>query len=53
MRRFHEAKFNNTAEVLVWGSGKPMGEFLHVDDMAAASIFVINASKDVYENCTQ
>jgi GDP-L-fucose synthase len=52
MRRFHEAKLNNTPEVIVWGSGKPMREFLHVDDMAAASIFVMNASKDVYESCT-
>jgi len=53
MRRFHEAKLNNTPEVLVWGSGKPMREFLHVDDMAAASIYVMNASKEVYESCTQ
>jgi GDP-L-fucose synthase len=53
MRRFHEAKLNSTPEVIVWGSGKPMREFLHVDDMAAASIFVMNASKDVYESCTQ
>ena len=52
MRRFHEAKLNNTAEVLVWGSGKPMREFLHVDDMAAASIYVMNASKEVYDSCT-
>lgn len=53
MRRFHEAKLNNTPEVVVWGSGKPMREFLHVDDMAAASIFVMNASKEVYESCTK
>ena len=53
MRRFHEAKLNNVPEVVVWGSGKPMREFLHVDDMAAASIFVMNASKEVYENCTE
>ena len=53
MRRFHEAKLNNTPEVLVWGSGKPMREFLHVDDMAAASIYVMNASKEVYQSCTQ
>ena len=53
MRRFHEAKLNNIPEVVVWGSGKPMREFLHVDDMAAASIFVMNASKEVYENCTE
>ena len=53
MRRFHEAKLNSTPEVVVWGSGKPMREFLHVDDMAAASIFVMNASKEVYESCTE
>jgi GDP-L-fucose synthase len=53
MRRFHEAKLNSTPQVVVWGSGKPMCEFLHVDDMAAASIFVMNASKEVYESCTQ
>ncbi len=53
MRRFHEATLNNTPDVVVWGSGKPMREFLHVDDMAAASIYVMNASKDVYESCTQ
>lgn len=52
MRRFHEAKLNSDKEVVVWGSGKPMREFLHVDDMAAASIFVMNASDEVYKNCT-
>lgn len=53
MRRFHEAKLNNTPEVSVWGSGKPMREFLHVDDMAAASIFVANVSQETYESCTE
>ena len=53
MRRFHEAKLNCDKEVVVWGSGKPMREFLHVDDMAAASIFVMNASDEVYKNCTE
>lgn len=53
MRRFHEAKLNNDAEVSVWGSGKPMREFLHVDDMAAASIFVMNVNDKVYQNCTE
>lgn len=53
MRRFHEAKLNCDKEVVVWGSGKPMREFLHVDDMAAASIFVMNASEVVYKNCTE
>ena len=52
MRRFHEAKQANGSEVVVWGSGKPMREFLHVDDMAAASIFVMNANQEIYNSCT-
>lgn len=42
IRRFHEAKENNIDEVVVWGSGEPMREFLYVDDMAEASLFVHN-----------
>ncbi|WP_221800284.1 GDP-L-fucose synthase [Oceanobacter mangrovi] len=53
MRRFHEAKLAETPEVAVWGSGKPMREFLHVDDMAAASIFVMNVAQDIYDSCTE
>jgi GDP-L-fucose synthase len=53
MRRFHEAKLNDLTEVVVWGTGKPMREFLHVDDMAAASIFVGNVSDDIYQSCTE
>ncbi|WP_415895047.1 GDP-L-fucose synthase [Neptuniibacter sp. PT34_22] len=53
MRRFHEAKIASAKEVVVWGSGKPMREFLHVDDMAAASLFVMNADKAVYDDCTE
>jgi GDP-L-fucose synthase len=53
MRRFHEAKLDDTHEVVVWGTGKPMREFLHVDDMAAASIFVANVSDDIYQSCTE
>lgn len=49
MRRFHEAKLAGDEEVVVWGSGKPMREFLHVDDMAAASVHVMNLSKEIYE----
>ncbi|HIL03001.1 MAG TPA: GDP-L-fucose synthase, partial [Candidatus Thioglobus autotrophicus] len=41
MRRFHEAKMNNDTEVVVWGTGNAMREFLYVDDMAAASLFVL------------
>jgi len=53
MRRFHEAKSTNAAEVSVWGSGKPMREFLYVDDMAAASIYVMNLDDAVYQENTQ
>ena len=53
MRRFHEAAKSNTAEVVVWGTGKPMREFLHVDDMAEASIFVMNLDKETYDANTQ
>lgn len=42
MRRFHEAKINGAKNVEVWGTGKPMREFLYVNDMAAASIHVMN-----------
>lgn len=48
LRRFHEAKVNGDAQVVAWGSGKPMREFLHVDDMAAASIHVMNLNQSVY-----
>ncbi|HRD56465.1 MAG TPA: GDP-L-fucose synthase [Ferruginibacter sp.] len=42
IRKFHEAKQNNAATVSIWGSGKPMREFLHVDDMADACVFLMN-----------
>jgi GDP-L-fucose synthase len=48
LRRFHEAKLNNASEVIAWGSGKPMREFLHVDDMAAASVHVMELDKSIY-----
>lgn len=41
LRRFHEARLQDAPEVVIWGSGKPMREFLYVDDMAAASVFVM------------
>ncbi|NCG10923.1 MAG: NAD-dependent epimerase/dehydratase family protein [Alphaproteobacteria bacterium] len=50
--RFHEAKINGDNEVVVWGSGTPKREFLHVDDMAAASVFVMELSKEEYQNQT-
>lgn len=53
LRRFHQAKLDGLAEVIAWGSGKPMREFLHVNDMAAASIYVMNLSDDVYKANTQ
>jgi GDP-L-fucose synthase len=49
MRRFHEAKINNNAEVVVWGTGKVMREFLYVDDMAAASLFVLELDEETYQ----
>jgi len=53
MRRFHEAKLNNDAEVIVWGSGTPMREFLCVDDMAEASLFVLELDKETYQANTK
>lgn len=53
MRRFHEAARNELEEVVIWGSGKPMREFLHVDDMAQASVFVMDLPKEVYLANTQ
>lgn len=53
IRRFHEAKVNNLPEVTAWGTGLPMREFLYVDDMAQASIFVMNLDKETYEQHTQ
>jgi GDP-L-fucose synthase len=48
IHRFHEAAQDGVAEVVIWGSGKPMREFLHVDDMAEASLFVLDLPRDVY-----
>ena len=53
MRRFHEAKQNGDSEVKVWGSGRPMREFLHVDDMAAACLFVLGLDLKTYKDNTQ
>lgn len=53
LRRFHEAREQNTPDVVVWGSGTPMREFLHVDDMAAASIHVIELAQEVLQEYTQ
>ena len=48
LRRIHEAAQEGRSEVVIWGSGKPRREFLHVDDMAAASLFVLDLSSDLY-----
>lgn len=53
IRRFHEAKEVNAPVVKAWGTGTPMREFLYVDDMAAASIFVMNLDDDTYQKETQ
>ena len=53
MRRFHQAKVNNDAEVVVWGTGNAMREFLYVDDMAAASLFVLELDEKTYQANTQ
>jgi GDP-L-fucose synthase len=53
MRRFHQAAQRGDAEVVVWGSGTPMREFLHVDDMAAASVHVMNLPAELYRQNTQ
>jgi GDP-L-fucose synthase len=53
IRRFHEAKKNNAEEVVIWGTGTPMREFLHVDDMAAASVFVMELDKATYDEHTE
>ncbi|MCW9014372.1 MAG: GDP-L-fucose synthase [Gammaproteobacteria bacterium] len=47
IRKFHDAKINNEPEVIVWGTGTPKREFLHVDDMADASVFLMNNYDDV------
>lgn len=53
IRRFHEARVNNVPEVVIWGTGTPRREFLYVDDMAAASVFVMDLDKEIYDQHTQ
>lgn len=53
LRRFHEAKQAGSEEVVIWGTGTPKREFLHVDDMASACVFLLNLPKDVYAANTQ
>ncbi|UAB78981.1 GDP-L-fucose synthase [Erythrobacter sp. SCSIO 43205] len=53
IRRFHEAAQEGSDEVVIWGTGTPRREFLHVDDMAAASLFVLDLPREQYEAKTQ
>ncbi|WP_171180991.1 GDP-L-fucose synthase [Ruegeria sp. HKCCD8929] len=53
IRRFHEAARDGRDEVVIWGTGKPRREFLHVDDMAEASLFVLDLPREDYEANTQ
>ena len=53
IRRFHEAKANDQETVVVWGTGNPKREFLYVDDMAEACLFVLELDKDEFENNTK
>lgn len=53
IRRFHEAKRAGEDQVVIWGSGNPLREFLYVDDMATACVFVMNLDKAIYAGCTQ
>ena len=53
MRRFHQAKINNDEEVVVWGTGNAMREFLYVDDMATASLFVLELDEKTYQTNTK
>ncbi len=52
IRRFHEAKVNGSANVVIWGTGNPMREFLYVDDMASACVHIMKIDKDSYKKHT-
>lgn len=53
LRRFHEAKLQQAPQVAIWGTGSPLREFLYVDDMAAASVFVMGLEPAIYQAHTQ
>ena len=53
IRRFHEAKAKDQETVIVWGTGNPRREFLYVDDMAEACLFIHNIDKKIFEKQTQ
>ena len=52
MRRFHLAKIKKNKNVIVWGTGMPMREFLYVDDLAQASLFILQLNKKIYQSNT-
>ena len=52
IRRFHDAKIEGASEIHIWGSGHPRREFLYVDDMASAAIYVLNLDSEVYRSNT-
>ncbi|TDM05577.1 MAG: GDP-fucose synthetase [Ideonella sp. MAG2] len=49
LRRFHEAKISGAKEVVVWGSGRPQREFLHVDDLAQACVFALDSPREAWD----
>ncbi len=53
IRRFHEAKLNKLPKVFIWGTGTPKREFLYVEDMASASIYIMNLKKSIYDEYTK
>src|SRR5690349_17308481 len=53
MARFHKAARDGSDEVVIWGTGTPRREFMHVDDMADACLFVLNLPKSTYEQNTR
>ena len=53
MARFHEAARAAAQEVIIWGSGRPRREFLHVDDLAEACLFVMGLDKSAYQQATR
>ena len=52
IRRFHEAKISRAPKVTIWGTGSPRREFLYVQDMASASVHVMNLPKEIYQQHT-
>lgn len=53
IRKFHEAKLSKAARVTIWGSGRPLREFLHVDDMAEASVYLLNIDRELWNSQTE